>query len=206
MRKFKNWAWLLFFGSLWGIMEVAGGGVLSRYNMPHSAVILAAWAFMVMAVARGIVNKPGSSTVVGIVAVIFKLANAAPFFCHLLGIFALGLTFDVFSSLLMKNERKISFRSSLTGALSAYSGYALFAIVITYIVQYKYWIAGGLPKVLNHIFVGGSLAALAAVVLVPFGYWVGISNENLFERRPVWTYAGTLMGVVLLWTLGRFVG
>jgi len=206
MRKFKNWAWLLFFGSLWGIMEVAGGGVLSRYNMPHSAVILAAWAFMVMAVARGIVNKPGSSTVIGIVAVIFKLANAAPFFCHLLGIFALGLAFDVFSSLLMKNERKISFRTSLTGALSAYSGYALFAIVITYIVQYKYWIAGGLPKVLNHIFVGGSLAALAAVVLVPFGYWVGISNENLFERRPVWTYAGTLMGVVLLWTLGRFVG
>jgi len=206
MRKFKNWAWLLFFGSLWGIMEVAGRGVLSRYNMPHSAVIFAAWAFMVMAVARGIVNKPGSSTVIGIVAVIFKLANAAPFFCHLLGIFALGLAFDVFSSLLMKNERKISFRSSLTGALSAYSGYALFAIVITYIVQYKYWIAGGLPKVLNHIFVGGSLAALAAVVLVPFGYWVGISNENLFERRPVWTYAGTLMGVVLLWTLGRFVG
>ncbi len=183
-----------------------GGGVLSRYNMPHSAVILAAWAFMVMAVARGIVNKPGSSTVIGIVAVIFKLANAAPFFCHLLGIFALGLAFDVFSSLLMKNERKISFRTSLTGALSAYSGYALFAIVITYIVQYKYWIAGGLPKVLNHIFVGGSLAALAAVVLVPFGYWVGISNENLFERRPGWTYAGTLMGVVLLWTLGRFVG
>jgi len=206
MRKFKNWAWLLFFGSLWGIMEVAGGGVLSRYNMPHSAVILAAWAFIIMAIARGIVNKPGSSTVIGIVAVIFKLANAAPFFCHLLGIFALGLTFDVFSSLLMKNERKISFRTSLTGALSAYSGYALFAIVITYIVQYKYWIAGGLPKVLNHIFVGGSLAALTAVVLVPLGYWVGINSGNLFERRPVWTYAGTLMGVVLLWTLGRFVG
>jgi len=206
MRKFKNWAWLLFFGSLWGIMEIAGWGVLSRYNMLHVSVILAAWAFMVMAVARGIVNKPGSSTVIGIVAVIFKLANAAPFFCHLLGIFALGLAFDVFSSLLMKNERKISFRTSLTGALSAYSGYALFAIVITYIVQYKYWIAGGLPKVLNHIFVGGSLAAIGAVMLVPLGYWIGINSENLFERWPVWTYAGTLVGVVLLWTLGRFVG
>jgi len=206
MRKFKNWSWLLLFGSLWGIGEVAGGGVLSTYNIPHYAMILAAWAFIIMAIARGIVNKPGSSTVIGIVAVIFKLANAAPFFCHLLGIFALGLAFDVFSSLLMKNERKISFRSSLTGALSAYSGYALFAIVITYIVQYKYWIAGGLPKVINHIFIGGSLAAIAAVVLVPLGYWVGINSENLFERRPVWTYAGTLMGVVLLWTLGRFVG
>ena len=206
MRKFKNWAWLLFFGSLWGIMEVAGGGVLSNYNIPHISVILAAWAFIIMAVARGIVNKPGSSTVIGVFAALFKLANAAPFFCHLLGIFALGLTFDVFSSLLMKNERKISFRSSLVGALSAYSGYAFFAIVITYIVQYKYWIAGGLPKVLDHIFVGGSLAALAAVVLVPLGYWLGINSENILERRPVWTYAGTTMGIVLLWTLGRFVG
>ncbi len=206
MRKFKNWSWLLLFGSLWGIIEVAGGGVLSEYNMLHVSVILAAWAFIVMAVARGIVNKPGSSIVIGIVAVIFKLANAAPFFCHLLGIFALGLAFDVFSSLLMKNERKISFRLSLTGALSAYSGYALFAIIITYIVQYKYWIAGGLPKVLEHIFVGGSLAAIGAVVLVPLGFWIGINSENLFERRPVLTYAGTLMGVVLLWTLGRFVG
>jgi len=206
LRKFKNWSWLLLFGSLWGIIEVAGGGVLSEYNMLHVSVILAAWAFIVMAVARGIVNKPGSSIVIGIVAVIFKLANAAPFFCHLLGIFALGLAFDVFSSLLMKNERKISFRLSLTGALSAYSGYALFAIIITYIVQYKYWIAGGLPKVLEHIFVGGSLAAIGAVVLVPLGFWIGINSENLFERRPVLTYAGTLMGVVLLWTLGRFVG
>jgi len=206
MRKFKNWSWLLLFGSLWGIGEVAGGGVLSGYNMLHVSVILAAWAFIIMAIARGIVNKPGSSTVIGIIAVIFKLTNAAPFFCHLLGIFTIGLAFDVFSSLLMKNEKKISFRSSLAGALSAYSGYALFAIVITYIAQYKYWIAGGLPKVLNHIFVGGSLAAIAAVVLVPLGCWIGINSENLFERRPVWTYAGTLMGIVLLWTLGRFVG
>jgi len=206
MGNFKNWVWLLLFGSLWGIVEVVAGGALLKDKMPYASVMLAAWAFLVLAVGRGILNKPGTSTLIAVFAVLFKLANVAPFFCHLLGIFSLGLVFDIFSTLLMRGERKVSYRNSLSGALSAYGGYALFALVITYLVRYEYWIAGGLPKVLHHIFVSGSFAALLAVMVVPLGFWIGVNGGVLAERRPRWTYAGTVAALVFLWALGKVAG
>ncbi len=206
MKGTKGWMWVLFFGSLWGISEVAGGGILYGNNISHSSIILAVFAFFILAVARGIINKPGSSVMIGTIAMLFKLINAGPFICHLLGIFMLGAAFDIFASFLLKKERKISWRSILTGSVSAYSGYALFALTITYIVQYKYWIAGGLPKVLNHVFISGSIAALFAAVVVPLGFMVGLKSESLSSRNPRWLYAGTLASIVIFWIVGQFTG
>ena len=206
MKNYKNWVWILLFGSLWGISEVIGGGAFYRNNVPHASVWLSAWAFLVLALGRGLVNKPGSSTAIAGIAALFKLINAAPYFCHLLGIFILGLTFDLFASGLIKEERKNSFWPALSGALSAYCGYALFALVITYIVRYDPWVAGGWPKVSDHIFIGGSYAALAALLAVPVGYWLGVNGSVLAKRRPRWAYAGALVALAVLWTLGRFIG
>lgn len=206
MRNHKNWVWILLFASLWGISEVIGGEAFYRNNVPHASVWLSAWAFLVLALGRGLVNKPGSSTVIGGIAALYKLINAAPYFCHLLGIFILGLTFDVFASVLIKEERKKSFWPALSGALSAYTGYALFALVITYIVRYDRWVTGGWPKVSDHIFIGGSYAALAALLAVPVGYWIGVNGWILARRRSRWAYAGALVALAVLWTFGRFIG
>lgn len=206
MKNLKNYAWFLLFGSMWGISEVAAGGVLYGSDIPHSSIILTAWAMFILAMARGIVNKPGSSTVIGAVATLFKLANAAPFICHLAGIFALGIAFDIFASILLKKESKVNWRSGLTGIAGAYGGYSLFAFFITYIIRYEYWAAEGLPKVLNHIFQGGSIAALISAVIVPLGFFAGLRSGSLSEKSPRWIYAGTMAGVVLLWILGRFAG
>ena len=77
--------------------------------------------------------------------------------------------------------------------------------MITYVARYGPWVAGGTPKVLHHIFVGGSLAALASLVLVPLGLKVGISSETAVERRPKWATAGALVALAVLWTLGRVI-
>lgn len=203
MKNPKNWLWLLLFGSLWGINEVVMGGVLSQNNVPHYSVFLAVIALFILAVARGIVNRPGSSTVIGVFAVLFKLANAAPFHCHLLGIFITGLAFDVFASVLMKNEKTAPIRSSLTGILSAYSGNAIFAFVIAYIVRYEYWTREGLPKVLSHIFVAGTITALLAAAAVPLGFRIGVTSGTLARRQPRWTSTGTVVGIVVVWILAR---
>jgi hypothetical protein len=187
-------------------MEVVGGEGFYKNNVPYASVWLSAWAFFMLGLARGIVNKPGSSTAVGAAAALFKLVNAAPYFCHILAIFFLGLVFDIAATAWMKNEKKLSWRSLLTGAVTAYGGYALFAIVITYIIPYGPWITGGTPKVLNHIFVGGSLAALASLVLVPLGFRAGLSSEAGVGRRPRWAVAGALIALVALWTFGWLIG
>jgi len=206
MRSIKNWVWLLLFGSVWGIAEVIVGEGLFGNKVAHASILLSAWAFFMLAMARGVVNLPGSSTAIGAFAALFKLVNAPPFYCHLLGIFFLGLAFDLFSSILMKSKGRVTLRSGISGGLSAYSGYALFALVITYLVRYPHWTAGGLKKVLDHIFVSGSFAALLAVAVVPLGYWIGIKSGVVSERRPRWAYGGAIVALIFLWTLGRIAG
>lgn len=206
MRDIKNWAWFLLFGSLWGLSEVAAGGILYAVEIPSSSIFLAAWAFLILAVARGVVDRPGSSTVIGAVAMLFKLVNASPFICHLLGIFMLGLAFDIAATLLGRSGRRFSFRNMLTGIVSAYGGYAFFALSITYIVRYDIWVQGGWPKVAHHMFISGSIAALVAAVVVPIGYYLGTGSLSLQAKRPRWLYAGTMAGVALLWILGRLAG
>ncbi len=206
MKRIRMWAWLLFFGSLWGINEVITGEILFRSQAFFASVWLAAGAFFILGVARGVVNKPGTSLVVGSIAAGFKLVNASPYFCHLLGIFLLGAAFEATASLLMREGRKSALRYSLAGVLGAYSGFALFALIITYVVRYGYWVGAGPVKVVSHIFANGSLAAAGAAFLVPLGYKLGSLGWPVLEKHPRLSSAGAAAGLTLLWTLGRMAG
>lgn len=207
MKKLdKKWILLFMFGSLWGLSEVIAGEAFFSNSIPYSSVWLTAWALFILALARGILNQFGTSTLIGTFASLFKLVNAAPFICHLLGIFFLGLAFDIAASLLMKSKLKIPFCRILTGMAGAYGGLTLFALVITYIVRYEYWAAEGLPKVLRHIFVSGSLAALAAGVVVPIGYWIGVNGVKLSRLQPRWAYSSALLATTVFWIMGRLAG
>ncbi len=205
MKNMKNWAWILFFGSLWGISEVAGGGSLYAMDVPHSSIFLSVWALFILAIARGLVNKPGSSTVIGGIAALFKLINAAPFICHLLGIFALGVAFDIFASLLLKKKTSRIVPAALTGAAGAYAGYSLFAILITYVIRYEFWVEGGITKVLNHIFFSGSIAAFISLFLVPAGFRIGMAGESVTAHKSRWVYAGTAAAVLFIWIIVRVI-
>jgi len=163
---------------------------------------LAAFALFKLTIARAIWNKPGTSTAIGAIAAVFKLVHTQPYICHLLGIVLLGVAFDIAATLLIKHEKKVSYRSALTGIVSSYGGYTLFALIITYIIRYEFWIAGGLSKVIKHILVSGSFAALAALIVVPLGFWIGLNAENLVQRRPRWVYGGSALVSLLLWVLG----
>lgn len=205
MEKYRNWLWLLLFGSLWGINELVTGEILYNVDAPGSSVILTAIALLILAMARGMLNKPGTSTVVGIVAVLFRFTNTAPSYCHLFGIFLLGVTFDVFSSILIKGKTKVSWRHSLTGITTAYSNNIVFALLMAYVIRYKYWVAEGFPKVAQHMYGSASLAALLSVLLVPLGFWAGLNSGAWAERRPYWSYAGTLLGTIAIWTIARLI-
>jgi hypothetical protein len=182
------------------------GEILFRNQVLLASVWLAAWAFFILAVGRGVVNKPGTSALIAGIAAGFKLVNAPPFFCHLLAIVLLGVGFDAAASLLMKEGRRPVFRQAVAGVLGAYGGFALFALIITYVIRYKYWAAGGAAKVLDHIFVGGSFAAVVSAFLVPLGYRIGFAGWPVLERHPRWSSIAAAAGVLLLWILSRVTG
>jgi hypothetical protein len=206
LKKINHRVMLLLFGSLWGILEVMGGAAFFKKAVPHASVVLSAWGLLMLAVARSMWNRPGTSTAVGAFAAFYRLANAAPFYCHLFGIVMIGVGFDLVATLLAKKQKPFSASSLLTGVLSPLAGNALFGFIITYVIRYKFWTAGGLPKVLDYVFVSGGLTALAGAFLVPLGFWLGANAESLSVRRPRLALAGALMGLVVVWTLGRFLG
>jgi len=197
--------WLFLFGSIWGINEVFLGNILYQDEVQNSPVILTVMALFLLAISRGMINKPGSSTLIGTFAVLFRLANTAPSYCHLLGIFLLGFTFDVFASLLIKQEEKTALKWGLTGAMSAFGNNALFALLITYVFRYEYWVVGGFSKVSHHIFVSGSISALLAGFFVPLGFLVGKNGGIFTDNRPRWSYAGTILGSIALWVVALFL-
>jgi hypothetical protein len=206
MRDRKTWVLVLMFGSIWGFSEVFAGEFLYAHGVPRASVWLTVFALFMLAFARGLVNRPGSSTLIGALAALFKLVNAAPFWCHLLGIVFIGLVFDLGAAAWMKKGQKRRLSAALTGIVTAYGGYALFAVTITYIARYTLWVQGGLPRVMEHVFIGGSLAAVSGAFLVPLGYELGLRSETAVEGRRDWAFAGSLVVLVVLWTLGRVIG
>ena len=203
MIRIRQLLWLLLFGSLWGMSEVFVGGALYNANVPRASVYLSLWAVFILVVSRSVINKPGSSTAVGVVAAAYKLVNAAPFLCHILGILFLALAFDLAYSLLRKDERRFSYRDILTVIAGVYGGSAFFAIFVTYIIRYQYWTEGGVSKVLDHIFINGSLTVIPCFLFFPLGLWIGLSGESFVRRHPRWASSVAVLLSFILWTLGQ---
>ncbi len=209
MRRFQGLLLVLLIGSLWGLGEAIWGDLLFGNDVPYASVYVSALGLCTLSAGRSLLDRPGSSTAAGAVAALFRLANAGLFPCHLLGIFALGLGFDLAVTLsrrVARMERAPFLRASFAGAAGAYLGYGLFALAATYVLRHNYWAPFGLPKVLSHTFVNGSFAALAGLVAAPLGWWAGTSAARLAERRAGWVPAGALGASAVLWLLGALIG
>jgi hypothetical protein len=79
----------------------------------------------------------------------------------------MGICYDLFFAILrLKNK-------SLCAAAAAYLNYFLFALMITYVFRYDHWVQAGFGKVLRHVGIGGSIAALGCIVFVPLSLRLG---------------------------------
>jgi hypothetical protein len=187
---------LVLLASAWGLSELIGG----------ETVWLTARALLLLAAARALVNRLGSSSALAAIAVLFKSVNAAPFLCHLAGIALLGLAFDLTATLLWRDDDKPLLRGAFVGASSAYLSCFLFAAAMVWIFEYEYWAGGGLQRIGEHALSSGSRGALVALVVVPLGLWLG----NLLARRaagqPRTVLRAAAAASLALWALGPFVG
>jgi len=168
---------ILFFGSLWGFLEAVLGELLYHFDLPYSSVYLTIIGFSILTIAMVYLPKTGISSTIATIAMLYKFLNTPFFACHLLGILLLGVSYDlVFNILKVKNR-------SICAAMAAYSNYGLFALMITYVFRYSSWVEGGLAKILNHVGIGGTLAALGCALVVPLSYrfakWLQTDNVHV---------------------------
>lgn len=180
---------ILFFGALWGLVEVLVGGAIYAADLRGVASpVLAILAFAILAAARTRLDVPGSSTAIGLMAMIYK-GLVATFVCHLMAIALLGVAFDLAWSATRGR------RPWLAGVLGCYLGFALFAVTITWVVGYHWWAVEGLPKVAYHVLVSGSIAAAASALIVP----AVVRSMGRLQFRRAHALAWGSAGALLLW-------
>jgi cell shape-determining protein MreD len=180
----KNILIVLAIGSIWGVAEVFAYDPLSSLGVGEASFWLAALAILLLSIGRGIWNKIGSSAVIGLVAAAFKFAGPSTNGCHLLGIAALGLFFDLFASSLLAQGRSHWWRHALVGLLTAYCARILFVAYSVYVGQSEYWIEGRPQMAIDHIVRGGSLVALVALFLAPLGFKFGKKAAEVLSGSP----------------------
>jgi len=110
----------------------------------------------------------------------------------------LGACCDLFFNIAKLKNRYLS------SVLAIYTNYTLFAILITYVFRYDHWVEAGLSKVANHIFLGGTLAALGCALVIPlchsFGRW--LQDGKL---HPAWATSFARMHLATIVTTGMWL-
>ncbi len=152
---------ILFFSGLWGISEAVLGDVLYRAEVPYASVPLTVIGFVILSFAWVYFPQKGTAAAIAACAMLYKFLNAPFFACHFLGIFLMGVCYDLFFNVFAIRNR------SFSAAAATYLSYALFALMITYVFRYEYWVQAGFAGVLRHIGISGSIAALGCTALVP---------------------------------------
>jgi len=205
-KAFRCILGFLFFGSVWGFSEVTFGDWLYLQEIPHASVYLTAIAFIIIASSKVFLPYRWTGTMLGLIAMLFKLVNVPFFACHLLAVFLLGAGFDIACELV---TRLYAGRFSLPviGLTGNYIGRALFAVIITYVVQYYYWTEAGLPRVIDYIFISGSISALISAIAVPIGNRLGknLSELSWTKLHPRFAILSVLFGTLGIWILQQAI-
>jgi len=187
---------LAVLASAWGLTELIGG----------ETVLLTAVALFLLAAARALLNRPGSSTAIAAVAVLFKSVNTAPFLCHLAGIILLGVAFDLAATVLWREDRKPFLRAAFTGVLGSYLSCFLFAASMAWVFKFRHWPDGGLEGIGEYTLSSGSRGALTALVAVPLGLWLGRLLARQAVGHPRMALRAAVVACLALWVFGPFAG
>jgi len=193
---------IIFFGTLWGFFEVSLGGWLYSQDIAYPSIYLTAIAAFILAASKIIYPQMWTGTAIGSLAMLFKLANEPFFACHLLAIFLFGAGFDLSYALISRLYHG-RFRLPVIGLIGTYAGRALFAVIITYVVRYHFWTDAGVSKVIDYIFITGTVSALIGSIAVPAGSSLAHSMQEFacLKLRPNLSTSMVLTASAGIWIL-----
>ena len=191
---------ILFFSGLWGTSEAILGGYLYKHNALHPSVPLTIIAFIILTLAKTYLPNKGLATLIGLLAMLYKFLNTPFFACHLLAIFFIGLSYD-----LVFHYSKIE-NKAVSAIAATYLGYMLFALTITYVFRYQYWIGEGLPKIIRYVGIAGTFAALGNSVAVPLSLRIAEFLQrreiNPFRTRSLFATSSLSFVTLAIWLMG----
>ena len=195
----KEYIWMiLLFGGIWGLSEVILGGLFYANNLKFASIPLTIIAIGILSYSRKYISIPGSATLIGALAMLFKFLNEPQFKCHVLAILFLGVCFDACFSLMKRQN------SSIKAAIATYGGYLFFALVNTYIAQNPFWIKGGLSKIASYVLISGTITAIGAAIISPIAINLAEQVKNK-EFKKIALLPRAACCLMWLFSLGIFL-
>jgi hypothetical protein len=201
---------IILFGSIWGGLEALGIDVMRKVGFHSSSPILALIGILILATARMVVRKPGSTLAIGVIAAGIKLLGLSQiFFCQIFAVVAQAAVFDLaFSLAEKKNWLSRPIHLGLVGLVGSYVSYTLFSVSQAYIFANPYWAERGLSGLASWVFTEGSYAAILSFVGIIMGVVLGRKIAPAFSRWQAIGEKAFSRGLLLIslgfWLLGVF--
>lgn len=199
MSNGRKVIFILLIGSLWGMLEVLLWDVWHLQGWTHASTVLAVVALFCLTAGRRVLDIPGSSLAIALVACLYKFASVAFFLCQMTGVLTLAATFEIVALLTSRYPgRESALRPYLLGFLTVYPAFFAFAFLSAFVTLVPYWAEAGWARVLPYLGWGALVATLGAAVASAIGWSTGARLSGL-ERALRWKVA--LPSAVLMWAV-----
>ncbi|HEY5533612.1 MAG TPA: hypothetical protein VIL99_01530 [Ignavibacteria bacterium] len=200
----KNFLWILFFGSLIGLNE----SLIGSFNIPYRSVILSTITITLLSIARQQIPKTGTSILVILIAVLFKINNMGfstcttnVFLCGPSAILLLGIGYEVFASLFDKKITNKYLNLVMICGITSIVAFSIFGVMNTYILHS--WNTAMLSV---YIFARAPMTAIASSAMSIFVLYLirTFRNENFARWNPY--VINSIVGcmIIVFWLLGSF--
>jgi hypothetical protein len=204
MNLKKNLLWIILFGSLIGLNET----LIGSFNLPYRSVILSAISITLLSFARMKIPKAGTSILVILIAVLFKINNlgihtctANVFLCSPTAILSLGISYEVFASIFLSKNNSGLLNQILTCITTAIVAFSLFGIMNTFILH-----SWDTNRLYEYIFIRASMTAVASSAITLIGiYTIRIlKNHNFGKISPYAINSILSFMIIALWIFGTY--
>lgn len=169
---------ILLLGSLWGLVEV----------LPVPVWAMCAAGVLFLTIGRRIANVRGSSAAIGLVVCLLKTYAVNFHLCNLSGILSIAVSFEVFSSVLWRNDVRTLPAAALRGALTCALALPVFVGAVL-LFRHPYWVAGGWDRIVTYALTDTVPAMLLSLVSAPLGVlaanWLREPKQALRRIMPV---------------------
>jgi hypothetical protein len=200
----RNYLWIILLGSLIGLNETLIGGI----KMPYRSAVVSSVTLVFLSVARYYFPKRGSSLIIIMIAILFKINSAGinscttnALLCGPTAMLLLGIGFEIFGSIFITDKSFKYSRYILTCIITSIVIFSLYAVLQTYVL--KSWDSA---RLVNYIFARGSLTAVASSAISVFVlYLIRHFKYGYFARLNPHFISGLLGFVIIaLWLLGFY--
>ncbi|OQX88921.1 hypothetical protein B6D60_00725 [candidate division KSB1 bacterium 4484_87] len=197
---------VLFWGSLWGIWEIVGDRMFADNPLIPREVALVGIAVLILAVSRTFHNIRGFSMAMAVLAAMFKFLNAPFWGCQFFAVILLGVTFEIFWALFVKNEslKRLSFTFAGVGATGLH--FLLFIPIAIVTTNAAFWLKNGGEKIFQ--FLGEGLLTMVDVFVVLFFTHKLIAKlpkmrEQLISWHLNWIFSASMVFLAILTAFNR---